>query len=295
MKNAVLYLFLLLPLSGTCQNWLMPLSLLKLQDNYTFDNPAAAVLTESFDLKLLHSSYTGLPGKAGLNYLEGNFTIRNPGGSNAHVPGLVVHSEYETSILKRTRVYFRYSWNTNLSARYKLSAGIHGGFFNYSIRGSGSNNGMSAYAPDANAGLWLHGKKINMGISVAQLFNSKIQPVETVYPLQRYLSAIADYKLVSDESLAVTAGIRWNHSMGENRNLGRLMIGTVAEVKNFSAEINYLMNMGFTFSGGIIRIPVNNLNTALFFSYFYSGNKYLNNDRLEINVRIYFARTASEE
>lgn len=287
MKKAAIFILILLPLSSGAQNGIIPLSLLKLRDNYSFDNPASAVLSESFDLKLLHSSYTNLPGKAGLNYADANFTIKKEAGNNAHIPGLLIHSEYETSILKRTRFYLRYSWNTKITEKMKLSAGLHVGFLNYSIRASNSSSGLSSFAPDANLGIWVHGKKINIGISSAQILNAKIIPVSTPYLLKRYLIIIADYKLLSNSNSALTVAVKFDH---DGKELKDAKTGFVYQMKNFNAEINYSYNKGIIFSGGLVRLPVSKLNADLFFSYFYSGNKYLNNDRIELNTRIYLIK-----
>jgi hypothetical protein len=288
-KQVMIYLTLLLPLSANAQSGIIPLSLLKFRDNYTFDNPAAAVLTEFAELKIIHSSYTNLAGNVGLNYLEANFTAHSKSKNNVHIPGLLVHSEYDTDILKRTRLYLRYSWNTNISKHTKLSAGIQAGFFNYSVRASSSSNGISAFAPDANIGLWLQGKRMNLGISSAQILNSEVKPISTIYSLNRYLNFVADYKFLSTQNSMLCAGMKLSHDGKNYRNLIAALIFQLK--KHFSTEINYSLNKGFIFSAGAVQLPFMKLHGDLFFSYFYSMNNYLNNDRLEISTRIYFTRS----
>jgi hypothetical protein len=276
-----------MPFTGIAQTGIIPLSFLKLRNNYAFDNPAAAVLTESIDLKVINSSYTGLAGKVGLNYLDGSFTIKNRSANSAHVPGLLIHSEYETEILKRTRLLIRYSWNTKISENAKISAGIHAGFFNYSIKASSSSAGISAFVPDATIGLWLHSKSINIGLSSAQIFNSKIRPVNTIYSLNRYWTLNADYKIYSSPSSQLRAGTRIYSNGKESNGLTAALLLQLKD--NFSTELNYSINKGVAFSLGLVQVPILSLKGDLFFSYFQStGTKnLLNSNRIEINVRLY--------
>jgi hypothetical protein len=296
MKKVTIYIAVtLLPLACNAQSGIVPLPLLKLRDNYTFDNPAAAVLTESADFKIIHSSFTGLAGNVGLNYLEGNLTGKNKSGNSAHVAGLMIHSEFETDILKRTRLYFRYSWNTKISENTKLSAGIHAGFFNYAIRSSNSSSGVSVFAPDANIGLWLNGKKTNLGISSSQILNSKVRPVNSQYSLNRYLNLFADYKLLSFPNTELTAGAKLYYGGKTYQGFTSSLILQLKDI--LSTEVNYSLNKGITYSAGIIKLPLFTFKGDLFFSYFHSTGikNLLNNNRFELNLRIYLIKAPTTD
>src|SRR5690606_19016472 len=119
---------------------------------------------QTSSVQLISSYFIGLPGSVGLNFLNLNFEIGNKDKKGSHLPGLTVHSEFETNLLRRTRVYGRYSYSTYLASTIKVSAGINIGFLNYFIRSTNSSAGVSAFVPDASSGLWVQGRKFNVGL-----------------------------------------------------------------------------------------------------------------------------------
>src|SRR5690606_21461477 len=132
MKKAILcMLFLAISQHVIGQNGIYPLPLLRIQDNNLLDNPAAGISNQqTSSVQLISSYFIGLPGSVGLNFLNLNFEIGNKDKKGSHLPGLTVHSEFETNLLRRTRVYGRYSYSTYLASTIKVSAGINIGFLN---------------------------------------------------------------------------------------------------------------------------------------------------------------------
>jgi len=292
MKKAITCLLcVLIAQFGYAQHsGIYPLSLLKLKDNYILDNPAAAVLAETPDIKLITSHYTGLGGKVGLNFLNINIPLQNKAKTSSHFPGVMIHSEFETAILKRTRVYFRYSYNRNLTASTKISAGIQAGLFNYFVRSSKSSAGTSLIAPDAALGIWLHSGKMNIGLSSDQIFDALIKPINALYALNRYFVLLGDYKIFTSVDYELRAAIKGfynrEHYKGVTSGLSLLLM------RNFSVELNYSLNKGFVISGGVVHFPFLSVYGDLFFSYFNtSGNTTsLTINRFELNLRVYFAK-----
>jgi hypothetical protein len=284
---AVFYLILLIHQAFAQDASIYPLPTLRLSDNFITDNPAAGFISNASDLRFITGYYTGLAGRVGLNLLDANFRVESS-KTSVHVPGILIHSEYETEILKRSRVYFRYSYNTKISSDARLSAGILAGFFNYFVKASGSSAGMSVFVPDATAGLCMQGKKYIIGIAAAQVFNSIVRPVNSAYSLKRYFSFNGDYRLVSGAFCDIHAGIRWIAPAGKFNAINPGV--KVILMKNFSAEFNYAFNKGFAVSAGIVRFPVLTQKADLNLSYFSTTGQenFLNVNRLELALRIYF-------
>lgn len=270
----------------TQQPGIYPLPFVKFTDNYTFDNPAASSLSDSWEVKLLNSFYTGLLNNVGFYYFDASLRI-NQKNTNVHTAGLMIYSEYETEILKRTRVYGRYAWSSLLTPALNLSAGIHAGFFNYSVKSTGSSSGASSLVPDVNLGLWLKGKKFNIGISSAQITGSEVKPVNTIFTLSRYFVLTSDYSfLFSSSSKLTLAGKAWK---GQGNNEGLHTAARVVIFKNFSAEINYLVARGAGFSLGVLEFPLLKMHGDLYFSYFEPMGRYnaYNAQRMEISLKLY--------
>jgi hypothetical protein len=286
-KILVSFLFILLSHLLNAQDAsIYPLSFLRIYDNYIYDNPASGVLIDTSEVNIISSHFTGLAGKVGLNYLNVNLTSGNRKKRNAHTAGIIIHSEFETKILKRTRAYLRYSYNTDIGSGLKASAGINAGIFNYFIKASSSSAGMSVIVPDAAVGLWLNGYKFNIGLSTSQIFNSIVKPVNTYYSLRRYFSLHADYKILDMPSYELNGVVQIMH---EGKKIRYLTPGMrIMLFNNFSAELNYTVKKGITFSAGIVKFPFLTYQGNLYLSYFQtSGYKnYLNTSRIELNIKV---------
>ncbi len=284
VKKIVLHTILALAAHcGLAQvNGIVPLALLRYQDNTFFDNPAAAVTLQASELKLVHAAYTGIASSVGLNYLNATFRIPSKKVSGVHAPGVIIHSEYDTDILKRTRAYLKYSWNSSISHNTRISAGVQFGFFNYSVKSSNSSAGISVFVPDANLGIWLHHKKINLGISIPQLLGSEVKPVNRIYRLNRYATANADYRIIATRKIEFIFGVKLYHNGGNYKGAS---ISTQCLIAgNLATEVHYRINEGLAFSAGLVDFSLLNLKGALHFTYFHSSlnASLLNTDRMEI-------------
>lgn len=276
---------LYLPAYSQSQPGIFPLPFVKFTDNYTFDNPSAASFSHPWDLKLVNSFYTGLLNNVGFYYLDASCQIKK--NRNNHTLGLMVFSEYETEILKRTRVYGRYAWSSYFTPTLQLSAGVQGGFFNFAVKSTGSSAGASAIVPDGTAGIWLKGKRFNAGISAAQLTGAEVKPVNQIMHLDRYFVITANYSLpLSAESQLIAATKAWKGQAG-NQGLHTAM--NLVLNKNFSAEINYLFGRGTGFSLGIMQFSLLRVHGNLHFSYFQPLGHLnpFNAQRFEIYLNLY--------
>ena len=297
MKKILLNsVFLISTFQGLSQvSGLFPLPLLKYQDQSLFENPASAARSELSEITLLRSNYTGLGESIGLNYLNASVALRNKNSTNVHMPGIVLHSEFDTEILTRTRVYLKYNWSTSISNSTKISAGAHFGFFNYAVKASNSSSGISAFAPDATIGIWITSKNANLGFSIPQLLNSTVQPINSKFTLLRYYTLFADYKLVKNLNTEFSSGIKILSTGSAYIELTGFLNLLVA--RNFATEFSYKINKGFTFSAGITKFSILKNSGDLFVSYFHSSKniKALSTDRIELCLRYSFKKKQKAE
>ncbi|SFX91717.1 type IX secretion system membrane protein PorP/SprF [Cytophaga hutchinsonii] len=290
IKKGVLVVFLFVYGSmQICAQNLYPSFFLQFQNNYAFDNPAAGSTYAYRDLRLLNSFYTGLLKNIGQYYMDASFQI-NKKNTVVHAPGLVIDSEYETELLKRTRVFFRYALQVPLNSRLKLSAGIAGGVFNYSVRGTNSSAGISAFAPDGSAGIWLQGKKMNAGISANQIFNSEITPVNYRFTLSRYATLVFDYRIdVSARTNLLIAAKYYVGAEGIRGMHGAVICGIIP---NVSAGVLYHQHKGFGGTVMLKELQIDAIYGDLSFTYFQPSSSLntLNSNRMEMMLRIFLKR-----
>lgn len=268
------------------QPGLYPLPFVRFQDNYLFDNPAAVILAEPIQLRLIHSTYTGILNDVGFNYLDASASSRHK-SPGRHFYGLMLYSEHETEVLHRTRAYFRYAWNTEVTSGIKLSAGVHAGFFNYSVRATSSSTGSADLVPDASVGVWLTGKKFSAGLSAQQILQNVITPVHRAFELNRYFIFITDYRLYLSENMNWLLGVKVYQ--GDASYQGITGACGLELMKNFRMEASYLLKKGLGFSIGIIRFPILSRKGDLHFSYLYPVHTFraVNASRLEVSLRVF--------
>lgn len=295
MKKGVLIIFLFV--YGNIQVWaqvLYPSFFLQIQNNYAFDNPAASSTYEYRDIRVMNTFYTGLLNNVGLYYLDASFKTSS-GKKVVHSQGLVVHTEYETDLLKKTRAYYRHAMQIPLSDRLKLSAGIAAGMFNYSVKGTNSSAGTSAFAPDGSLGLWLHGIKINAGVSVNQIFAAEVAPVNAIFTLARYATAIFDYRVdLSARSNIVFIG----KSYVGGKGIAGIELGIMySVVPNVSVGVLYYQHKGFGANFMLKELKIDAIYGDLSFTYFQPSAylNTLNSNRMEIMLRIFLKKIETTE
>jgi hypothetical protein len=264
-----------------------PINFLRLKNNYLFENPAASTLTEKGEINLMHSAFSGLLNNVGINYLDASYSLGKSADTPIHTFGITIHSEYETEILKRNRLYLRYCRSIPLSSSVKLAAALQAGVFNYLVKGTQNSSGSSSTIPDASVGLWLAGRKFNIGISGVQLLASEIKPVYRTYALGRYLNLFMDYRKSISPNTDLILGMKLYKGKGYYEGLW--FSGTLELMQNFSAGVNYIWKSGPVISLGIIKFNFLRIRNDLHFSYFHptSANHLANTGRYEVSIHLF--------
>ncbi|WP_293890282.1 type IX secretion system membrane protein PorP/SprF [Sporocytophaga sp.] len=267
--------------------YIYPLNFLRLKNNYIFENPAASTLTEKGEINLMHSAFSGILNNVGINYLDASYSLGKSSETPVHTFGITLHSEYETEILKRNRLYLRYCRSIQLTSSVKLAAAIQAGVFNYLVKSTQNSSGSSSAIPDASVGLWLASKKFNIGISGVQLLASEIKPVYRTYALGRYINLFMDYRKEISPNADLILGMKLYKGKGYYEGLW--LSGTLEFMNNFSAGVNYIWKRGPVASLGIVKFNFLKIHNDLYFSYFHpTGSDHLaNTGRYEISIHIF--------
>ena len=280
-----------LPLITVAQNTeIYPISFLQFQHSNAFYNPAVTATNSKFELNLLNTNYTGLLKNVGLYYLDVSFKKKVE--QKMQVFGLIVHSEYETELLKRSRALIRYAWKTPLNDEISFSGGASFGLYNYLVKGTTSSAGGSVLTIDGNAGMWLEGYHFKTGISINQIPNSSVSPINRAIVLKRYVTAIAEYNLSLSADNMLLFALKVNNNRQNQSNLQGTVAATI--LNNYSIGFIYLYQQGAGFTLGLKNFNLTNTTGDVGFSYLKNGllmmsstTKTLGKDRIEFFLRFY--------
>ena len=98
------------------------------------------------------------------------------------------YNDQEGKYLNRSRFYLVYAWHTHIFEETKLSLGLSAGAMNYSVKGTPLSGNGSDINPDAAVGIQVYRKSTWLGLSVNQLFNSEVQPLNEITVLAPYMN-----------------------------------------------------------------------------------------------------------
>jgi hypothetical protein len=136
-------------------------------------------------------------------YALANFRIRF--NDRYNIPfsalGIIFYNDQEGKYLSRNRLYLTYAWHTKIFRETNISGGLSIGAMNYSVKGTPLSGDGSDIRPDATAGFQVYRKSAYLGISVSQLFNSEVQPLEEITVLSPYINIDGGIKLHAGEKV----------------------------------------------------------------------------------------------
>lgn len=158
---------------------------------FSMENPAAAGSSSKFELAGGNQKLLGSYSKISTYYLNVNMHFNQAeirSRKPFSVAGLLFYNDKEGKYINRTRFYATYVWHAHLTRNLKMSGGFRLGGMNYSVKGTPLSGDGSDFVPDGAIGLQLYNHKYHLGISLNQIFNNTIQPLEEVTKLGSFLN-----------------------------------------------------------------------------------------------------------
>jgi len=169
-------------------------------------NPSIAGTLGKVEISAGNQRLLGNFNKVSTYYFNGNVRIFPKQKLNGpfSVAGLLLYNDREGQYLNRTRGYLLYAWHANLTGMLKFSAGFAIGGMNYSVKGTALSGDGSDTKPDGSIGVSIYNRSFQVGISIAQIFNSEVQPLEEITLLRPFLNLTAEKKITINNSLVIT-------------------------------------------------------------------------------------------
>jgi type IX secretion system PorP/SprF family membrane protein len=233
---------------------------------YPLINPASSGSQDSFmDFRSGNLGNAGPFKEIRTLYANGSVLIRKK-NQYKHVAGLTFYNDKEGDPIQRTRFYGNYALHISLTSRTYLSSGVSFGLVNYSFQGSSSYSTGSDSNYDGSAGIWLYSDNYHAGISLNQIFNRKLIPINEVFILAPYLSITGSRKIKIDKTLSLNPHFLLNCF---NKNYCQVDLAMLVILGNhFSIGGSYRSGRGMSWIAGISDIPLMKNKIEIYFSYF---------------------------
>jgi hypothetical protein len=179
-----------------------------LSDNCgSFVNPAIAGIRSMRELNFGSQQMLGVVSHVSASYFTFHLRLQHGRMNKPYSSvGAILYNDREGKYLSRSRFYGSYAWHASLSRKFFFSAGLSVGGMNYSVKGTPLSGDGSDTKADGAVGISVYSNTFRVDMSVAQVFNSKVQPLEEVTVLSPVFT-IGAYKSIrfDDEFLLVPA------------------------------------------------------------------------------------------
>lgn len=177
-----------------------PFQFYQFYENLSLFNPSAAGIIAPVELFAGNHSY--------ISYLKAQYTSfnanirfnmskRNPGLFST--AGIRFSGYNEGKYIAGNRIHAVYSFHAVLGPKMSFAGGLDGGFFHSRVEGTPSTGYISKYAFDASAGIIFYNQRFHAGLSVNQLANNFIKPLQEVLVLYRHINFSTSYRLNLDK------------------------------------------------------------------------------------------------
>ena len=169
-------------------------------------NPAFTGTAADMEFNMGNQRMLGNLSKISSYYALANYRItgRKHTGGPFSALGISIYNDQEGKYLNRSRIYLNYAWHANILTNTKISGGLSFGAMNYSVKGTPLSGNGSDLRADAAAGIQVYRKSFWLGVSVNQLFNSEVQPLQEITVLAPYMNIMTGIKFELGEKFCVT-------------------------------------------------------------------------------------------
>ncbi|MFL5729236.1 MAG: type IX secretion system membrane protein PorP/SprF [Cytophagaceae bacterium] len=244
----------------------LPIQFLQFFKTYNLMNPASIGRISPGEISLGNKSLLGDFSSIRTSYVHANAQLNASSAAvSRQVIGLTFINDREGSFINTNRASLLYAYHLPISAHLKLNAGAAMGFLNYAYSPSNISAGGSAFAPNADIGLWLHNPDFNIGISGNQIIPAKLTPIAQTYTIRRYYNFIADKKFPLNPYVSLTTAFMYR-SYKDFNSADLALILLIHD--NLSVALAYKYKKGASISGGLEDIRLGSHVLKVMFSYY---------------------------
>lgn len=245
----------------------LPVQFIQFFKTYSLVNPSSMAKDSSLEMNVGDKSLLGAFNGVRTFYAYGHAQLnkRKPFGSK-QVLGLTFMNDREGSYINRNRVSLMYAFHLPISERMTVHAGVAVGVINYFFKASNISAGGSAFAPNADLGLWLHRADFNVGISGNQLIPSTLTPIDQTYTVARYYTFIADKTFIVGPYFLLTPAFTFRWEPTSDYTTDVALVALVQD--NLTMALAYKVERGVSVSAGLEKIKLGQSLLKMMVSYF---------------------------
>lgn len=282
--SCLVLIFLSLANAGAQTTESIPEQFAQFFNAYSIVNPASCGSKSNIEIELGRQGHSGIWKNISTTYASGSLRLGpQKKKNNFQVLGLSFVRDKEGEYLKRSKFYVNYGWHTSLTSKLSLGAGVAGGFFSYIVSSSSASVAGSAMAPDGTLGLWLYHQRYYFGASAAQVFNSKLTPLQETTELLRHYNITGGYTYHVSEALTVHPRTMIRYAPGHPVNIDVATQGVINEI--VSAGVNYRYNKEMVCLFGLEKLKAGKGALRCMFSYaFPTGRVASNRQTFELTL-----------
>jgi type IX secretion system PorP/SprF family membrane protein len=283
-------------LNGQSEVVRYPVRFSQYYNSYPLLNPSAIGSLSKIELSFGNKRLLGNFSNISTYYFNANLRISPKKGINKPFSalGVLFYNDREGKYLNRSRFYLIYAWHGNLSQKIKFSGGFQIGGFNYAVKGTPLSGDGSDLKPDAAVGLQIYNSNFHVGISVNQVFNSKVQPLEEITILAPYLNITGDWKYkISEPLLFVPNFAVFIPLSAYEKNANKVLVDfnlnlTINQILFVSAGLHNNDMINISAGLGDILSSEKKLNIQLTYTFPFAKRTNLNTGFLEIGLGYFF-------
>lgn len=183
-----------------------PVNITQYPQQFSFQNPAATLAKNEWESSITSKKNTGFWKNNQTYFAQGAFRINSNNKSGFHGLGLTAYYDKEGAYLKRYRGYLLYAYHLKLNKTYSISGGLAFGMMSYQA-GNSDYDGGTANGLDGNLGFMFYSKSFFLSANIAQLPQSRLQPINEITSLTRYYQILIGKDFSLNDNLLLRSNV----------------------------------------------------------------------------------------
>ncbi len=234
-----------------------PFQFYQFYENLSLFNPSAAGIIAPIEVFAGNHSYISYL-KAQYTSCNGNirFNMSRRNSGLFSTAGIRFLGYNEGKYIAGNRIHAVYSFHAPLGPKVTFGGGIDGGFFHSRVEGTPSTGYISKYAFDGSAGIILYNQRFHAGLSVNQLANNFIKPLQEIIVLYRHINFSTSYRWSIDRAIDFSPYTRVCYPFYHDF---RIDLGSsILFLNKYSLSLSYRFKEMASFGIGIKNISIAN-------------------------------------
>ena len=202
--------------------------------NFVFHNPSFSDTSSQFSFQ---SQYSGHIGPRKIINEQFYAVDGRLGPSNNHVLGILIYRRNQGPFINNTDVQLKWSMSLFSTTKHWLSGGFSIGAKQLFFEGSPNFSGGSDIGLDGQAGVWYQRNKSYAGVSIANLFGTKLTPLDQEFQYKQR------YQLILGRNFNVSSELKYKTSALVSLDFSNNVVWGVFQELIYQSRFMLLLSM----------------------------------------------------